>query len=71
MTFFAEKTCNMHTLLKYAKMRQYTKCVAIAYLHKADMPNYYGLFCISRTFCHCHSENCCDFFLARLAELII
>ena len=51
MTFFAEKTCNMHTLRKYAKMRQYTKCAAFTYLHKADMPNYYGLFCISRTFC--------------------
>ena len=34
-----KKICDMCTLLKYVKMRQYVKYAAIAYSHKTDMPN--------------------------------
>ena len=38
---YAEKVCDMCTLLKYVKMQQYAKYAAIVYLHKTDMPNSY------------------------------
>ena len=33
---YAEKICDMHTLLKYAKMRQSAKYAAIAYSRFSD-----------------------------------
>jgi len=39
MPKYAEKICNMHTLLKYAKIRQSAKYVISAYSHFSDMPN--------------------------------
>jgi len=37
MPIYAEKICDVHTLLKYVKN------VAIAYSHKTDMPHLYGI----------------------------
>jgi len=39
MPKYVEKICNMRTLLKYAKMRQSAKYVAILYSHFSDMPS--------------------------------
>jgi len=38
MPKYVDKICDMHTLLKYAKMQQSAKYVAIAYSHFSDMP---------------------------------
>jgi len=40
--FMQGKICDMSTLLKYAKNAVIGKILAIAYLHKTDMPNILG-----------------------------
>jgi len=38
MPKYVQKICDMHTLVKYAKMLQSAKYVAIAYSRFSDMP---------------------------------
>ena len=43
MPKYAEKICNMCTLLKYAKIRQSAKYAEIAYSHFSHMPRWVSL----------------------------